>query len=225
MDIPALLRLTPLFAQASAQALAPLAALARVQDAAVGTVLARQGDAAEALFVVQSGTVHASSLAPGGRELTLFVAGARQVAGGSEVFLEGGSADTGRYAATLTALTPARVLSLPASQVRQTVFASPELSRALVAHLARREAELTARMQRLVLTELGARLAAYLLEHAQSGGFLLPSNSALAAELGSVPEVVSRKLGEFYRLGLIALERRTVSVTDAARLQQIVGSV
>lgn len=223
MDIPAFLRLTPLFAEASAQALAPLAALARVQEAAVGTVLAHQGDAAGALFVVQSGTVHASSFASGGRELTLFVAGARQVAGGSEVFLEGGSADTGRYAATLTALTPARVLSLPASQVRQTVFASPELSRALVAHLARREAELTARMQRLVLTELGARLAAYLLEQAQSGGFLLPTNSTLAAELGSVPEVVSRKLGEFYRLGLIALERRTVRVIDAARLRQIVG--
>ncbi|MFB9992780.1 Crp/Fnr family transcriptional regulator [Deinococcus oregonensis] len=164
MDIPALLRLTPLFAQAPAAALTPLVALAYVQDAAAGTVLARQGDAADCLFVVASGTVHASSLAAGGRELTLFVAGARQVAGGSEVFLDSGRGNAARHAATLTALTPARVLSLPASQVRQTVFASPDLSRALVTHLARREAELTARMQRLVLTELGARLAAYLLQ-------------------------------------------------------------
>ncbi|MFB9992779.1 helix-turn-helix domain-containing protein [Deinococcus oregonensis] len=52
---------------------------------------------------------------------------------------------------------------------------------------------------------------------------MLPTNSTLAAELGSVPEVVSRKLGEFYRLGLIALERRTVRVTDAVRLREIVG--
>jgi CRP-like cAMP-binding protein len=140
------------------------------------------------------------------------------VAGGSEVVL-----NAVPHAATLTTLTPARVLSLPACQVRQTVFASPDLSRALVAHLARREAELTVRMQRLVLTELGARLAAYLLEHAHPGGFPLPTNSTLAAELGSVPEVVSRKLGEFYHLGLISLERRTVRVRDAERLRDIVG--
>ncbi|THF68241.1 Crp/Fnr family transcriptional regulator [Deinococcus sp. Arct2-2] len=218
MDILALLRLTPLFTEASAEALGPLVGVARVLDVAAGTVLARQGDAADCLFIVQSGTVHASSFAAGGRELTLFVAGARQVTGGSEVFL-----NSAPYTATLTTLTPARVLSLPASQVRQTVFASPDLSRALVAHLARREAELTARMQRLVLTELGARLAAYLLEYAHPGAFPLPTNSTLAAELGSVPEVVSRKLGEFYRLGLISLERRTVRVTDAGRLRDIVG--
>ncbi|ANE43054.1 Crp/Fnr family transcriptional regulator [Deinococcus puniceus] len=218
MDIPALLRLTPLFSEASAEALKPLAQVARVLDVAAGTVLAWQGDTADCLFIVQSGAVHASSIAAGGRELTLFVAGARQVAGGSEVFL-----DSAPHAATLTTLTPTRVLTLPASAVRRTVFASPDLSRALVAHLARREAELMARMQRLVLTELGARLAAYLLEHARPGGFPLPTNSTLAAELGSVPEVVSRKLGEFYRLGLISLERRTVRVTDAARLRDIVG--
>ncbi|UQN06914.1 Crp/Fnr family transcriptional regulator [Deinococcus sp. QL22] len=218
MDIPSLLHQTPLFAEASAEALGPLVRVARVLDVAAGIVLARQGDAADSLFIVESGTVHASSLAAGGRELTLFVAGARQVAGGSEVFL-----NSAPHAATLTTLTPARVLALPALQVRQSVFASPHLSRALVAHLARREAELMTRMQRLVLTELGVRLAAYLLEHAQAGGFPLPTNSTLAAELGSVPEVVSRKLGEFYRLGLITLERRTVRVTDAVRLRDIVG--
>ena len=77
-------------------------------------------------------------------------------------------------------------------------------------------------MESLVFSELGERLAAYLLEHA-AAPWPLPTNSELAALLGTVPELVSRKLGEFYRLGVIRLERRVVQVVDRPALTELAG--
>ena len=51
----------------------------------------------------------------------------------------------------------------------------------------------------------------------------ISAGAHLAALLGTVPELISRKLGEFYRLGLIVLERRTVRVCDAAELARLAG--
>ena len=62
-----------------------------------------------------------------------------------------------------------------------------------------------------------------LLEHAATEPHALPTNSELAALLGTVPELISRKLGEFYRLGLIELERRQVRVLDRAELERLAG--
>lgn len=44
------------------------------------------------------------------------------------------------------------------------------------------------------------------------------SHQEIAAELGSVREVVSRQLKEFERRGWIALDRRRIEILDAAAL-------
>ena len=52
-------------------------------------------------------------------------------------------------------------------------------------------------------------------------GFRLPTNPELAAILGTVPEPVSRKLGQFFREGLIQMKDRRVWITDTAVLRQV----
>jgi CRP/FNR family transcriptional regulator len=64
-------------------------------------------------------------------------------------------------------------------------------------------------------------VARILLENENSDGWLLPPNSLLAAELGTVPELVSRKLGEFYRLGLIQIVKRRVWIVDLQALKNL----
>jgi CRP/FNR family transcriptional regulator, dissimilatory nitrate respiration regulator len=58
------------------------------------------------------------------------------------------------------------------------------------------------------------------LEHQHENGFL-PSNSELASLLGTVPELISRKLGEFYRQGWIRLERRRVWIVQPESLRTL----
>lgn len=214
-----LLGQAPIFRGADPADLMPLAALASFRLLARGEHLFRAGDPVDTLYIVSSGSVRVYRLVRGGtRELTLHVEGPRQVVAGVAAFEA-----QARYPASAVALsTPTEVLALPAAAVRERVCGTPALAGAVIAYLARRQAELLARVEQLVFSELGERLAAYLLEHAGEP-HALPTNSELAALLGTVPELVSRKLGEFYRLNLIHLERRTVRVVDAAELARLAG--
>ena len=214
-----LLTLAPAFQGAAQDELRPLAELGAFRTFRRGEHLFRAGEPLDTLYLVASGSVRVYRLARGGtRELTLHVEGPRQLVAGIAAFQS-------REAAPASAVvlhTPTELLALPAEGVRERVFGTPALARAVIASLARRQAELLTRMEGLVFGELGERLAAYLLEHARES-HALPTNSELAALLGTVPELVSRKLGEFYRLGLIHLERRTVRVTDPAELARLAG--
>lgn len=218
-----LLSRSPVFGGASPADLQPLAALGRFRTLRRGEVLFRAGDELDTLYIVGSGSVRVYRVVRGGtRELTLHVEGPRQLVAGVGVF-SGSDGSDPAPAHAVALQTPTEVLCLPAAAVREQVFGTPALAAAVIAALARRQAELLARLEGLVFSELGERLAAYLLEHAADRPHALPTNSDLAALLGTVPELVSRKLGEFYRLGLIELERRRVRVLDHAELERLAG--
>ncbi|WP_019585523.1 Crp/Fnr family transcriptional regulator [Deinococcus apachensis] len=212
-----LLSHAPVFQGAEAADLDPLAALAVFRTLVRGEHLFREGDAVDTVYLVSSGSVRVYRLARGGtRDLTLHVEGPRQLVAGVAAFQSRAEAP----ASAVALQTPTEVLCLPADRVRERVYGTPALARAVITYFARRQAELLARVEGLVFSELGERLAAYLLEHATEP-HLLPTNSELAALLGTVPELVSRKLGEFYRLNLIHLERRRVRVLDLAELARL----
>lgn len=212
-----LLSHAPLFAGAQSGDLLPLAQLGAFGEYKRGEHLFREGEAVERLHLVSRGSVRVYRLGRSGtRELTLHIEGPRQLVAGIAAFQSRAA-----YPAHAEALeTPTEILTLPVQAVRDTVFQTPALAQAVIAYFARRQSELLRRIDQLVFTELGGRLAAYLLEQAQPTHDL-PTNSELAALLGTVPELVSRKLGEFYRLGLIHMERRRVRVLDAAELARL----
>ncbi len=212
---------SPIFQGAEDADLQPLAGLGTFSRLSRGQHLFEAGRPIESLYIVASGSVRVYRLSRGGRrELTLHVEGPRQVVAGVAAFQS-----RAIYPSHAQALeSPTEMLALPVDAVRQAVFNTPTLAQAVIAYFARRQAELLGRLDTLVFSELGERLAAYLLEHA-AAPHALPTNSELAALLGTVPELVSRKLGEFYRLGLIVLERRTVRVSDAAELARLAGGI
>ncbi|MBB5377671.1 CRP/FNR family transcriptional regulator [Deinococcus metalli] len=216
-DAVALLALTPLFQGAGREQLTALAGRARFRRYDTHDAVFRAGDAADTLSVVARGSVRVYRAGPGGREFTLGIEGPRQMLDLAAVL-----DSAGRHTAHAHALgEPTQLLSVPADLARHIILHTPALAGAVITHLARREADGQRRLDALVFSGVGARLAAYLLDHA-GAPHALPRNSELAALLGTVPEIVSRKLGEFYRLGWIDLARRTVTVMNPAELQRVV---
>lgn len=216
-DALALLALTPLFQDAGRDTLEALARHARFATFERGDGVFCAGDPADVLYIVAVGSVRVFRTQRGGREFTLGVDGPRHVLELASVL--GGDHRHAAYAQAL--VTPTTVLTLPADRLRHAILHTPALAGAVIAHLARRETEGQRRLEALVFSGVGARLAAYLLE--QPAPHALPTNSDLAALLGTVPEIVSRKLGEFYRLGWIDLHRRCVTVVTPAELQRLAG--
>jgi CRP/FNR family transcriptional regulator len=70
---------------------------------------------------------------------------------------------------------------------------------------------------------IDTRLAAWLLARAP-GGQVEVTLQAIAGELGTAREVVSRLLKELERRGLVTLNRGEISITDPAGLRQLAAS-
>jgi CRP/FNR family transcriptional regulator, dissimilatory nitrate respiration regulator len=194
-----------------------LARCAHPHEFARGATLFLEGDAVEDVFVLITGFARTTRFDPKrGREFTIGTYGARQTLGVIAAFLEPST-----FTASTEMLEGGVVLRINANAVREMATRDAGFAALTLHHIASRHASLTLRIAQLVFADLDARVAALFLEHASETGWLLPSNSLLAAQLGTVPELVSRKLGEFYRRGWIRLEKRRVFVMDADYLRQV----
>jgi CRP/FNR family transcriptional regulator, anaerobic regulatory protein len=83
---------------------------------------------------------------------------------------------------------------------------------------AERISELMQLVEAVAFQKLDQRLAALLLG---KGKVIHTTHQALADELGSVREIVSRLLKTFAEQGLVSLAREQVEIVDAARLRRI----
>lgn len=214
-----LLQRSAAFQVAREQDVQGLAELATFAAFGRGEAVFQQGEPASRLYIVESGLLRVSRLSPGGRELTLHLSGPRQLVAGVTAFAEGS-----RYSSGCAAQMDSVALVLPADSVRQIVYRSPELAQAALTYFARRHADLLSQMETLLFSDLNARLAALLLDQTPPGGcYALPTNTELAARLNTVPELVSRKLGEFYRQNFIGLQKRSVQILDERALLRLSG--
>jgi CRP/FNR family transcriptional regulator, dissimilatory nitrate respiration regulator len=208
----------PMFQGVASSDILGLAQRSRFRTLGKGETLFLEGDPSESLFIVSDGWLKVYTLSPGGeRELTLHLEGAFQPVGTLATMLAEPT-----YQSNCAALEETIVFEISSIEVRRAVTGSSVLSASVIQFLARRQVSLTRRLEQLFFTELGSRLGVYLLEHASNDGFALPTNSELASLIGTVPELVSRKLGEFYRLGGIRLEKRRVWIVDARALRDLV---
>jgi CRP/FNR family transcriptional regulator, dissimilatory nitrate respiration regulator len=186
-----LLKNTSIFRDVLETDLLELVRQCRVKAFQSGETAYLEGDVAENVFVVSSGYFKTFSSSPDG---------AREL--------------------TLSVEGSRQVLGLVAALLEPSVHAA-NLAKASLRFLANRHSKLIRRTEQLFFSELNQRLAVYLLEHATSAGFLLPTNSELASQLGTVPELVSRKLGEFYHQGFIRLEKRRVWLEKTEALKTL----
>lgn len=189
----------PLFRELAPEDLRALVAEAQVRRLRKGELLFLEGEPVQGLFVVQKGLVKVYKLDPEGRkQVVLHVEGPGRVLAEVALFL-----DRATYPASAEALEESEVLAIPKDRFFRLLEERPPLARALIRYLARRQGQLLHLLDRLVFHEVRERLCEFLLERLreEGQGFRLPTNPELAALLGTVPEAVSRNLGELYRRG------------------------
>jgi len=169
-------------------------------------------------MVVLQGVVKVYKLDSRGRELTLSLEVVGSSVGELPLF------DGGNYPYSAEAAANDTVVWLvPRSRFREIMRAYPEIAeRGLLA--------LGVRLRRMVqiaeaqsLYSVRSRLATYLWE--LSGGrtvfTLEETNEAIASQLGTVREVVSRTLRNLKDAGVIGLQGRAITIRDREELMQI----
>lgn len=211
----AVLRRLPLFAALDPTALAALAARTRPRRHAGGDPLFHEGDACAGVFLLASGTVRIFKTSLQGRELTLHLQAAPATI--AEVPL----VDGGPYPASVTAVGEATTLFLDRADFLAVCTQHPQVALAALRGFAQRLRALVDLLEAVTFGNVRQRLARLLMDRSRlHPQVALGTHQALAQELGTVREVVSRNLSRFQQEGLIRLQSGALEVLDRAGLER-----
>jgi CRP/FNR family transcriptional activator FtrB len=180
-----------------------------------GRILFDEGDMPDCLFVILSGMVELYS-SNGKRDAAMLILWA------PETFMPAAALFEEPYLLSARTLTPARLLTLQADQVRKETASSPELSRRFTQILGGQFRMTVRHIKDLKLRSGPKRVAAFLLrlvdETGKRGFADLPiPKGRLASRLGLTPESLSRALHTLSDHGL-AMRGSRVILSDRDRL-------
>lgn len=171
----------------------------------------------DGLYVVEAGWLKAVKSAASGREQTIATFGPGAVL--NDVALLAGAPTQ----ATVIALEQTTLWRIPGEQLLELVDQHSALARVLLASLASRVIHLATLVEDLALRPVEARLARLILTQARDGRIERRSwatQAELAAQVGTVPDVLNRALRALADAGLISVGRRAISILDRAGLEE-----
>ena len=184
-----------------------------LHEVPAGTTLFREHEACAGFPLLLQGEVRVSRNTSQGRTLELY----RVVPG--ELCLVSSSALFAQTALSAQGVTTrdTQLALLPPAAFRHAL-ADTAFRDFVLGLFAERMADLTALIEAVAFQRLDQRLAAALLGH---GSQLRATHQALADELGTVREIVTRLLRRFEREGWLALSRESIEVRDPAALRAL----
>jgi CRP/FNR family transcriptional regulator len=209
-----LLQLFPVFLQLPDAAVDEIVRTASPRQAPAGTILFEAASPCTGFPMLLEGSVRVVKTAPNGRELQLYRITPGESCLLSSSCLLGGSA----YSATGIAETTVILLALPPALFHRLLAEHKPFRDYVFGLFSERLADLMTLVEAVTFHKLDQRLAALLLG---KGELVRATHQALADELGSVREMVSRLLSNFEDRGWVALGREQIRIIDAAALRRL----
>jgi CRP/FNR family transcriptional regulator len=217
----AILRKTALFADLDENELTYIVGRIVSRKFHAGEMIFTEGDPCPGLWVIESGKVKIFKSAASGREQVLTFEGPGGSVAELPVF------DGGNYPASAMAVEDSALLFVSKEDFRRLCLKFPEVALKVLRVVGRRARELVAIIEELSFSTVRHRLASLLLRLAHSGErtargveVVLPaSQQELAAQIGTVRELVSRGLGRLQAEGIIAIDGRKITIRDFKALE------
>lgn len=185
-----------------------------------GTMLAWEGDPCHYFSIVLSGSVRVYKLGENGREITLY----NVQAGESCMLTAFGVLSKSHFPALAIADTDVEAALVPAQKFREWVNGYEIWRNYVFEKISNRLVEILTTMESALFNRLDARIAEYLIRHAEAPEQTIhTTHDRLAKDLGSSREVVSRILAELKQNGVVSLERGRIVVSNMNELQKLAG--
>jgi CRP-like cAMP-binding protein len=212
----ALIRAVPYFSDLSSSEVEQVKShlIERRYDA--GQVVFFEEDSCAGLHLLVSGLARIYRVSLEGREQVLAVLGP------GESCNEVPAVDGGPNPASCIALEPTVFWVLSRNALDALRSEIPELSDAIITSLATRCRELVQRVYSLSFLSVTARVAQFLVEHTETSRPLSRrqwTQEEIAAQVGTVREMVGRALRDLSRDGLIRLDRHWIHIVDRDALR------
>lgn len=221
-DYTQVLTKLPIFAELTPAQMAFLTQRVVAKQFAAGELIFAEGDPCTGMYVVERGYIRIFKSSPGGREQVLSIDGPGTSVAELPVF------DGGTYPASGSAVDEVSALLVRKQDFHALCLQHPEVALKVLKVVGARLRRLVGIIEELSFTTVRRRLASYLFRLAQRDGartaagieVTLPaSNQELAAQIGTVRELVSRNLSRFQQEGLLKVDGRMVVVRDLQALE------
>ena len=218
----AILRRVSIFSGLSEQEFAFLTSHLLQRKYSTGELIFSEGDVCVGLYVVQSGNVRIFKSSAGGREQVLSIDGPGSSIAELPVF------DGGVYPASAQAVSSSTLLFFSRQDFQTLCVQHPEVALKVLKVVGARLRRLVGIIEELSFTTVRHRLIALLVRLGKTEGvrnddgiaLTLPSNnSELAAQIGTVRELVSRNLSRLQAEGLIEVDNRKLEIPSLKRLE------
>jgi len=167
-----------------------------------------QGQTADNYLVVTEGCVKVFARSRAGKEVILYHVNQGEMCFLTTACLLGHT----KYPAEAITELETTASVIPAKDFDRLLNDSHPFRQFVFEGLSQRLAQVTQRFEQMVLESVHHRLAEFLLIHADTNGVLETTHEALAMEIGTAREVVSRHLKSMEQKGLIRAERGLVVV-------------
>lgn len=220
MEIEKILRQTFLFESLRSKELSVIAAAASLKQIHRGEHLFVEDQPATAFFVVVSGLVKIYKLSADGNEQILHVQQPGDLLAEAIVF----EFDT--YPAYCQALEDTTLVRISREKFLDILRCFPEISFQIMRTYSRRIRQLVDKIEEISLHDVRSRLANYLLNNCQETDGqrickLQISKKDLAANLGTIPETLSRVFQNFKKTNIIKEEKEKIYLLDVKKLKII----
>ncbi len=219
----AVLKRVPIFSSLSETEFAFLISRLLLRKYGPGEIVFGEGDSCSGLYVVQTGNVRIFKSSVGGREQVLSIDGPGSSIAEVPVF------DGGNYPASAQAVTESTLIYFSRQDFHALCAQHPEVALKVLRVVGGRLRRLVGIIEELSFTTVRHRLIALLVRLAKAEGarngdavtVTLPmNNSELAAQIGTVRELVSRNLSRLQAEGLIEADNRDLMIPSLKRLQE-----
>ena len=208
-----LLRHYPMFAALPQTELDVLLSNATVMRLPVGTVVFDENQPCQGFPLLLSGNIRVIKAAANGRELQLY----RVCPGESCILTSSCLLGHAAYSARGIVDQDVQMVTLPVPLFRTLLSSSDAFRDYIFSLFSERLTDLMQLVSAVAFQKLDQRLAALL---AAKSSPLQTTPQALADELGSVREIVSRLLKNFAEQGWVRLGREQIDIVDAAALKR-----
>lgn len=189
---------------------------AQLVDLPAGHAVFGAGDECRNYLLVIDGSVRVQMTSESGREIVLY----RVDSGESCVLTTSCLLAHETYAAEGVTETPVHAVAIPARLFLDLLGRSAALRSFIFTTYGDRIAGLMMLVEEIAFGRLDLRLARFLLLHATEDQIGV-THQALAVELGTAREVVSRQLKEFERRGWVELSRGRIRLLDPSALERL----
>jgi CRP/FNR family transcriptional regulator len=183
------------------------------------TTVFRQGDSCSHYLLVLEGGVKVLTRALNGREIVLYRLGA----GDSCVLTTSCLFGNTHYPAEGITESAVTALTIPAAAFRLALQDSAAFREFVFQSFSAHLASVISLVEEVAFGRLDSRLARHLLDHCDAEQLVRTTHQALATELGSAREVISRLLKELELQGRVEIQRGSIRILDRAALERLVA--